>query len=147
MQIKCLHGYFIFREDNAGELSRFCSLFQGLELVPVDDYFTFADLEDAPSHSIEGGEYLGVTAIKTFEGKPWDVFRENKLVYNFSSGEIVPIDTILKRIELFQAPNYFLSSGLILPGSVTDDGSRVTDYAAWYLFDTNKFKYSSVTYE
>ena len=43
--------------------------------------------------------------------------------------------------------NYFLSPGLIKPGSVTDDGSRVTDYAAWFLFDSMKFKYSEITYE
>lgn len=145
MQIRCIHGYFIFREQRAGEISDFMSLFEGLELVAKDDYFTFAALVDAPSHSIEGGEVLGVTAIKTFEGKPWEVMRENELVYNFNSGLVVPIDTITRRVELVKAPNYFLSPGLILPGSVTDDGSRVTDYAAWYLFDTNKFKYSEVT--
>jgi hypothetical protein len=147
MQINCLHGYFIFRENRAGEISDFMSLFSGLELVAKDDYFTFAALASSPDYSVEGATYLGATAIKTFEGKPWEVLKQNRLVYNFNSGAIIGIDTVTQRVEIASAANYFLSPGLILPGSVRTDGSRVTDYAAWYLFDSNKFKYSEVTYE
>lgn len=147
MQIKCVHGYFFFREDGPGEVSQFMSLFAGLEIVQVGDYFTFADLEDAPSHSIEGGEYLTAVATETCEGSPWDVMRENKLVYNFLTGLVVPIATITQRVELSPAGYTLLSPGLILPGSIMDDGSRVTDYAAWYLFGSGRFKYSGVSGE
>jgi hypothetical protein len=145
MKVDCIHGYFIFNEDKAGELSRFLSLYE-FDLLKKDDFWTFETLIDAPKYSIEGGTFLGAPCSKTFEGQPWDVMRENGLVYDFINDAVVPISTIIIRPNLFAAANYFFSSGLIMPGSVKDDGKRVTDYAARYLFDTVKFKYSEVIY-
>jgi hypothetical protein len=76
--------------------------------------------------------------------------RANGLVYDFNLGEVVPILSVMQRVDIVTGKNYFLSSGLILPGSVTDDGSRVTDYAAWLSLDemkTRTFRYSEVTLE
>lgn len=122
------------------------SSFPGLELSPKDDYFTFSFLKDAPTHSIEGGVYLGETATKTFEGAAWQVMKENGLVYDFNAGIIKQIATITQRFQISIGVNYFLSNGLILPGSLNDEGKRVTDYSAHYSFDTKKFKYSEVTF-
>jgi hypothetical protein len=146
LKIRCLHGFFIFEESTAGEISRFMSLFN-LNIQAEKNYFTFESLLDAPTYSIAGGTYLGADAIKTFEGSPWEVMRENNLVYDFTKDEVVPLTTITQRVQIQRAANYFLSSGLILPGSLNDGGSRVKDYAAWYLFDSAKFKYSEVSYE
>jgi hypothetical protein len=146
MKIRCLHGYFIFEELKPGQLSDFMSLF-GFDLVAQDDHFTFAALAGAPRYSILGGTYLGAPAIKTFEGHPWQIMRENQIVYNFNLGLVLPIVSTTQVIKLNQGSNYFLSSGLIQPGSVTEDGSRVKDYAAFYLFDKIKFKYSEVSFE
>lgn len=121
------------------------SIFDGLELVPWRDAYTFADLLEAPDYAIEGGLYLGADATKTFEGEPWEIMKANELVFDFTSGEVVPLESITRRVEIDTASRYFLSSGLILPGSVLDDGSRVTEYSARYSFDTARFKYSEVT--
>lgn len=145
MKIDCLHGYFKFTESRIGELSDFASLFT-LDLSSQDDYFTFTPLVNAPKFSIEGGFYLGAIATKTFEGEPWEVMRENKLVFNFSTGKVVPIASITQRPQTGKAANYYFSDGLLLPGSVRDDGLRVTDYSAGYLFGSIKFKYSEVKY-
>jgi hypothetical protein len=146
VRVDCLHGYFIFNEDKVGELSRFLSIYD-FEIERKDDYFTFSSLIDAPKYSIEGANYLGAPCIKTFEGHPWEIMRANKLVYDFAKDLVVPIATITTRPSIFQAANYFFSSGLIMPGSVKDDGTRVTEYASRYLFDSVKFKYSDVIYE
>lgn len=146
MQVNCLHGYFIFRETRCGEMSRFSSIF-GLPLSSQDDYYTFDPLLDAPDYSIAGNLYLEAPALKTFEGKPWEIMEKNGLVYNFNTELIVPIESVTQLVEIKQASNYFLSDGLILPGSVTDDGSRVTDYSAWFYFDLMKFKYTEIDYE
>lgn len=146
MKIRCAHGFFIFEETRTGEVSEFVSRY-GLELASRDNYYTFAQLVDAPDFSIEGLAYLDAIATKSFAGNPWDVMRENSLVFNFNTGLVVPIAQITQTAKIAQAGNYYVSNGLILPGSLTDEGDRVTDYAAWFSFDTLKFRYSEVGFD
>lgn len=144
MLIRCVHGYFFFEESAVGQLSRLASLLS-LSLAPNKDHFTFTDLLNAPDHSLKNSTYLGATAIKNFEGKPWEVMKANGLVYNFQTGKVVTLTSITQRVVLNQSNNYFFSNGLILPGSLTDGGKRVTDYSAWYSFADSSFRYSEVT--
>lgn len=146
MKIKCLHGYFIFREEKAGEAGQFISLF-GLTLEAKEDFFTFPKLAAAPEYSINGSTYLGAPATKTFSGRPWEVMRENNLVYNFVTGEVVNISTVIQRFEISTAGTVFASSGLILPGSINQDGAKVRDFSAWWSRDTMRFRYSEVSYD
>lgn len=145
MRIKCLHGFFIFQETRVGQISQFMS-YSGLTLVPWRDFYTFEDLADAKSYSLEGQDYLGAIATENCEGNPWDIFEANGLVYNFNTGFIVPIASIAQNIQVTLAGNRFLSNGLILPGSITADGSRVKDYSAWFSRNTLRFLYSEVDY-
>lgn len=145
MKIKCVSGYFIFEETYPGDLSDFVSLFD-LELVSKDHYFTFAELLDAPDFSLIGTKYLDADATANFEGKPWDVMKENGLVFNFNELEVVPVAAIFQQIEVNRALSYFVQDGLILPGSLTDGGKRVTDYSAHFSKDTMLFKYSEVNF-
>lgn len=148
MKIRCLHGYFIFEEREPGDLSRFMQIYSDLSIVPVDDnYFTFESLAEAPSHVIAGDTFLRAPATVTYEGKPWEIMRANGLVYNFQTDQVVSIASVTKRLELSTATHYFYSPGLIIPGTVREDGERVKDYAAWYHFDSQKFKYSEISYE
>lgn len=143
MKINCLHGYFIFHEERIGEISEFVSLF-GLPIVFKDDHFTFEFLADAQNFSIKTAPYLNATATKTFAGKPWDVMRENSLVYNYDQGLLVTLTSITARALIQEAGKYFVSPGLILPGALMDGGSRVTEYAAWFSTDSMRFRYSEV---
>lgn len=147
MLIKCLSGFFIFEEQRVGQISHFMSLFEGLEIVKSGSFYTFATLADAPRYSLEGGTYLEAPAIATIEGEPWEIMKENELVYNFDLDEVVLAASITQRVDLDFGQNAIYSPGLIMPGSVTEDGERVTDYAAWFLFDQNRFKYSEVISE
>lgn len=146
MKIECIHGYFKFSETAAGQIAHFMSLF-GLEIERAGDHFTFSDLVDAPNFSLKGGMFLGAPTTETFEGNPWDVMRANGLVYDFSKGEVVPLELVVQSAQVVAAGYYFVSSGMLLPGSVTDDGSRVTDYAAFFVPERVNFKYSEVDYE
>jgi hypothetical protein len=143
-----MHGYFRFTEGAVGQVSRFCSLF-GLEIAraAAGDHLTFADLVDAPNYSLPGGTFLGAATTELFEGEPWEVMRANGLVYNFQTGLVVPITEIDQVVSIAAAGFVFLASGMILPGSVTDDGSRVTDYAAFFDPSRQGFKYSEVAYD
>lgn len=146
MRIRCLHGYFIFEEREPGEVSQFLSLY-GLDLVPIPEGFTFSPLAEAPEHAIAGGLYLGAPVTKTFEGKPWEIMRENELVYSINLGAVVPIASIVSTVTISQAGYYFLAEGLIQPGALTPDGDRVKDFSGFYLFEQARFKYSEVSFE
>lgn len=145
MRVKCLHGFFIFQETAVGQISDFMAL-TGVSLTPWRDFYTFEDIELAPNYSLKGKALLDTTATVTFEGEPWDVFEANGLVYNFVSGLIVPIASISQVTEVLAAGNRLISPGLILPGSLTDDGDRVKAYSAWYSRTTQRWNYSEVEF-
>ena len=145
MKARCLHGFFIFEETKAGQVSDFMS-YTGLILVPRGTYFTFEFLKDAPNYSIEGESYLGFTAIKTFAGEPWEVMKANGIIYDFSTGVLKPLLSVTQLVSIKTAGHRYISNGLILPGSLTDAGMRVTDYAAHYSKETLRWLYSEVTY-
>lgn len=146
MKIRCLHGYFILEELDPGDASEFVSHF-GLKLAALPNGYTFEALADAPDFAIAGGLYLGAPVTKTFEGTPGEIMRENGLVYSINTGLVVPIASITTPARPQAAGNYFVANGIIQPGSVTEDGGRVKDYAAFYQRDTGWFKYSEISYE
>lgn len=145
MRISCLHGYFIFDEERPGEISEFMSYY-GLTLVAKDNYFVPEALQDAPDYSIKAGSYLSGTAIKSFAGKPWEVMEANSIVYDFADNLIKPISSIIKEFSIKQTGFYFVSNGLIQPGSITNDGKIIKSYRAWFSMETLKFRYSEVEY-
>jgi hypothetical protein len=40
-----------------------------------------------------------------------------------------------------------VSPGLIMPGSINNQGQRVKEYSAWMNFESQSFKYTEVGYE
>lgn len=144
MRVKCVHGFFIFDETGAGQIADWMSL-TGLSIAPWGDYYTFKDLIDAPDFSLAGAPLLGIPAIETFEGKPWEVFEANGFVYDFTLGLVRPIASVTMATEITQAGKFFVSPGLLLPGSVTAEG-KVKDFSGWYSRQRQTWHYSEVTY-
>lgn len=145
MKIKCLHGFFIFEETKTAQAADFVSL-TGLALAPWRADFTFEALAAAPDYSLQGKALLGLPAVKTFEGEPWEVFAANGFVYNFSTGLMVPIASITTMVQIAAAGPVYFSPGLIQPGSLTPIGARVRDFSAWYSRSSQRWIYSEVTY-
>ena len=145
MKINCRHGFFTFEEVRVGQISDFASLFN-LSIVRADKWFTFEGLKDAPDYALEGGLYLNAPITKTYEGEPWEIMKANSLVYNFALGLMVPIASVSNPVEIGVAANYLVSAGLILPGSMTSDGKRVSGYSGWFQVETTRFRYTEVTY-
>lgn len=145
MRVKCIHGYFLFFETKVGQVSDFMDM-TGLSLLEKDDYYTFEKLEPALEYSLIGKSYLGINATKSFSGSPWKVFEENSFVYNYATDTVVLLNSITQQIKISLSGNRYLSPGLILPGSLTDDGKRVTGYSAWYSRDRGTWLYSEVNY-
>lgn len=145
MKLDCNHGYFIFNETKSGQISDFMSL-TGLSLVKVDNYYTFEFLENAKKYSLAGSPYLGIPAIETFEGNIWDVFEANGFIYDFTLDIVRPILSVVQKTSISLSGNRYAANGLILPGSITDDGSRVKGYSAWYSRELLRFVYTAVYY-
>lgn len=147
MRIQCLHGFFIFSEDYQGDISDFITL-TGLPLVPYgsEKEYTFERLAKVENYSLLGKEILEFPAIKTFSGKPWEVFEANKVVYDFSQDLIVPIDSIASTTEVLVAGNLLYSNGLLLPGQIVAGKGRVKNYDCHYRFGLGRWLYTEVTY-
>lgn len=145
MKINCINGFFLLNETNVGDVSKFSSLF-GLGLARLKDNFTFEPLAGADDYCISGQNYLGAACSKTFSGDPSEIFFENNLVYNFNTGLVVQKASITTLVDIPQAGNWFLSSGLILPGSVTKSGDKIKSYTCHFSFDTMRFRYSEVQF-
>ena len=135
----------MFEETAVGQVSDYMSM-TGVSLVPKDNYYTFESLLDAPTYSLKGKPIGSVPALKTFEGKPWEVFKENQIIYDFTIDQIRLISSVTKTTSVRTAGNRFVSPGLILPGTLTEGGMRVKDYAAWYSRQTQIWLYSEISY-
>lgn len=143
MKIFNRHGFITFEETRLGEIAQFSHTF-GFDIVPFEGSFTLSPLTQVPKYFIKGGLFFGNTLIKTIEGHQSEIMRENKITYDFSTGLFKNINSVSNVVKLNQGLDYFFANGLILPGSLTDKGKRITDYAAWYLFGENNFKYTSI---
>lgn len=144
MRIRCVHGYFKFEEDFSGEIARFVNMYD-MEIVSTEEgYYTFPFLLDAEMYALAGKPYLGVVATKTYEGNPWEIMRENNLVYDPSRDIVVPIETITDSLVIEETDTYYISRGLIIPGSLSKLGERVTHFSGRYIWDSNSFRYSEI---
>lgn len=146
MRITCLHGYFICREDFTGEVAQFNS-FYDQDLVAKDDYYTFELLSRAPDYSLVTVPYLGVPAIKTFEGKIWDVMRQNQLTYNCLTGLLQNMASIGFVASFSRRYAAYSSRGLIQPGSLTENGQIIKGYQCVYDSLSQTFYYTELFYE
>lgn len=135
----------MFRNDYAGEISRFSSL-TGLVIVPKDDYFTFEFLADAPDYSFTGLNYLGLPALETYEGKPWEVMEANGFVYDVNAGSLKLKQTITKIVDIEKCGNYYLAGGLLQAGSIAKL-QRVKSFSASFDLSDMKFRYNDIEYE
>lgn len=145
MKIDCINGFFIFTELKVGQISDFMK-YSGLDLVKLNGFYTFSDLEEIPGFTIAGTPFLNLVSTKTYQGEPWELFDQNGVVYNFLTGLLVPIVSVTQLIKLSVAGNKFITSGLILPGSLTPEGKRIKSYSGYFSRDTLNFNYSEVDY-
>lgn len=146
MKVKCLHGYFIFEETRVGQVTDFANKNQ-LDIVYLDNgQFTFSKLAQVSEYSLYGKPLGDFSAIKTFAGKPWDVFEANGVVYNFLLDQVVPILSITQIAQLKASQNWYLSPGLILPGSLLENGQRIKSYNAWFSRERATWLYEGVSY-
>ncbi len=137
MRVVCRHGHFAFYPRNASDIQRFSHAFEET-LEREEDYFTFSNLAGAKNYSLLGKSYLNTTAVKTFQGTPWRVMKENNLVYNVQLGLLVPKLSIVGVVDLTQKGFFFVCNvPLLQPGARTILGNQILSYSG--EFDEDKF--------
>lgn len=145
MKIKCIDGYFIFEPQKLTQLSDFIYL-TGFDLVRHKDFYTFRYLSELESFCVKGINFGNLTAKITYEGEPWDILNKNGFVYDFNLNALRDINGVTTVIGLRKAENYFISNGLIQPGSINGRGLKIKGYECYFSRAFNTFKYSEVTF-
>lgn len=140
MRVLCRHGHFAFYPKTEREVARFASIFNQV-LLRQDDFYTFAFLKDAPEYSLLGKPYLGLPALVTYAGKAWDVLRENGFVFDFTLGVIKPKALSISIVNLVLIDDFWTCDvPLIVPGSLTNLGSKIVSYDAQLDLETSQLK-------
>lgn len=147
MRVLCRHGHFAFYPRRATDIALFANMFN-YELEPEEDYYTFSGLAGADTYSLLGKIYLNLPAIATYEGRPWEVMRENNFVYHLATGLIVPKLGVVGVIDINQVDLYFMSdAALIQPGLRTLLGQQVLSYSGEIFLDKLQMRISEFAYE
>src|SRR5690606_3953243 len=99
-------------------------------------------------YSVVGMPYLGVPATKTFSGEPWEVMRENDLVYD------IRLESVVRKVAITTliAPplsgfSFVAKNPIIQPGSRNASGMQVLSYDGEYLNSTQQLRVSEFRYE
>jgi hypothetical protein len=146
VRLTCLHGFFIVKEDAVGEIAKFNSIYSQ-DLTARHDYYTFALLAESPIYSISPSAWLGAVTSKTFCGEPWEIMRENGLVYNISAREVQQIASITTQAQLNRLRTCWSSRGLVQPGSLTTEWEKITGYQCAFDFSNLNFYYTEFFYD
>lgn len=146
MRILCRHGHFAFYPKDEIDISRFGNIFEE-EFIRVNDFYTFAFLEDVPNYSLIGKTFMGLPATVTFEGNSWDVMKENGFVYNVALKLVVPKTTIGTVITLEPSDDFFtIENPLIQPGSRNTQGQQLMSYDAQFIRSSSQLRVTEVQY-
>jgi hypothetical protein len=147
MRILCRHGHFAFYPNTVSDIARFCKYFDTL-LIREQDYYTYAGLLNAPSYSLTGKPYLNIPAVETFEGKPWEVMKQNGFVFHLGLKVLVPKVTIVNLVDLSLVGYYFVAGGaLVQPGSRMATGGQILSYSSEFVQEGYPLRISEYTYE
>jgi hypothetical protein len=147
MRVLCRSGHFAFYPRKTSDIARFSNYFD-ITLEREEDYFTFPLLRDAPKYSISGKPFMGVPAIKTYAGNPWDIMKANSIVYHLGTKLVVPKLSILGIIDLKQVGYYFLAeSALVQPGMRLRTGQQILSYTGEFVEEGYQLRVLEYSYD
>ena len=147
MIIKNVHGYFYFYEEVAGEVARFNSLYRQDLTLTDKGHYTFNKLVDFPRYAIKGQSFDGFNINTTFSGEPHDIFKANKMVYDFLEGTFRHIDTVGVLIDIKKSKSFYFYKGLITTGSYFRGNEKIIGYLCFFSPISLQFSYSGFFYD
>ena len=145
MRIECEHGLYRFYPDYPAEIFDFNDFYEQ-ELEWNGRYFTFGRLVNAPRYSLVGKAVLGVNATQTFEGRPEDVLRQNKLVYHIADGVMKTLASVTESVVLDAVGGEFLASSALVQAGAIAGSQKVLSYDGRLNVSGMELRISSVEY-
>lgn len=147
MRVLCRHGHYSFFPRTESDLGRFVNYYQQ-ELVSDGDFYTFPFLKNLETFSLPLILYKNLPGNSIFEGKPWEVMKENGFVYSLGLKVLVPKESITYVINPPKTGFYFTSqTPMIQAGSFNSAGRQILSFDAEYQFDIQKLRVREFSYE
>lgn len=128
MIIKCEHGYYKFFTAAPNELYRFKMVF-GVELLPKDDYFTFAELAQLEPYSLVNQPYGNLTAKATIAESYGELFKANGFVFDLKDMVLKDINSVQTVLNLFKSYSGTLNLTTIPQAGGFYDGKRLVSFS------------------
>lgn len=146
MRILSRHGHYAFYPEHSSEIADFCKAFD-ITLEREDDFYTFPALKGLKDYSLATVVYKDIAATVNYEGKPWEIMRENEVVYNIGLEKVVPLISITTTLSLTLADGFYnVNVPLIQAGSIVPTGERIVDYDAIFVEEYKQLKVMEVGY-
>lgn len=129
MKLIVRHGHYAFYPRYSKSVSVFNGVFrQELKLDPKG-FYTFPRLLNLPDYALEAKPYGNLPAIKTYEGEPWEIMREQGWVYNLTTEALAPITSISYSVKIEPATYAFIAFDVVpQAGGVNPTGLKLIDY-------------------
>lgn len=137
MKIICDHGFYKFYPEKQEDLFLFTN-YLGIELRKKDDYYTYPLLAELPNFSIRPNLYGLAPSIKTFEGSPSQIMKENNLVYNLATGTLVTVESILYSGQLKSLGRKWISERAMIQAGMIIGSGRIKTFDGVFDFDLRK---------
>lgn len=143
MRIICKNGYYKFFPIDIGGLKFFSELYGSLK--PEGDYYTFDTLQELDNYIFAGWPIGITTATKNYAGDKSELLKANGLTYNYITGQIVPIISIIGEMRI-DAGAYMATPEL--PQAHKFIGlNRVTGFSGFYDWGLKIFKIERLFYD
>lgn len=145
MRIFCKNGYYKFYPQNIGDLKFFTEV-TGFNLKPEKDYYTFDTLANLDNY-IFAGWPLGLSvAIKNYAGDKAELFKNNKVTYNYTLDQIVPILTVVGSMRIDEGA-FMATPELPQAHKFKGLSNRVTGFNGFYDWQLKVYKIERLFYD
>jgi len=140
IRIICNHGFYRFFPQHADEIALFNSYFDS-SLALSKDFYTFPELKEFPEYSLAGLPLGVIPAVKSCEGRPWEILKSNGMVYNIGASAITLKEAITFVTKLELSGYYFLTQQpMIQAGALLTNGQRVLSFDAYLDLSFKRLK-------
>lgn len=143
MRIICKNGYYKFFPTDIGGLKFFSEIYGSLK--PEKDYFTFDALQELDNYIFAGWPIGLSIATTNYAGEKSELLKANGLTYNYTTGQIVPIVSIIGEMRIDNGA--YMASPELPQAHKFVAFNRVTGFSSFYDWKLKFFKIERLFYD
>ena len=144
MRILCKNGYYKFFPTDIGGLKFFSELY-GFNLKPENDYYTFEALQELNNYIFAGWPIGSSIAFKNYAGDKSELMKANSITYNYTTGQIVPILSIIGEMRIDQGA--YMATPELPQAHKFLLNNRVTGFSGFYDWGLKLYKIERLFYD